>query len=260
MGVRQKLLALIREVFPEADLVAVGSTVNGCGSYNSDMDLCLCLPITANGFTSERTLSRKVLMKLHRRFCKDWRKLVKSCDYIPAKLLKEKICLTVLDSLSNSVSKFLKLAILCSLVFRIDDRFPALCLLVKHWAITANINNALLGTLNSYSLILMVLHFLQCGTMPPVLPNLQHLYPDTFSARRSVESLELFRELPHPLPAREINMDTVGELLIAFFAYYRNFDFATKAISISRARVFDRFCYFHTFSLGFSEKNSFTAA
>ncbi|VDN24666.1 unnamed protein product [Gongylonema pulchrum] len=100
----------------------------------------------------------------------------------------------------------------------------------------------------------MVLHFLQCGTMPPVLPNLQHLYPDTFSARRSVESLELFRELPHPLPAREINMDTVGELLIAFFAYYRNFDFATKAISISRARVFDRFRYFHTFSLGFSEK------
>ncbi|VDN24667.1 unnamed protein product [Gongylonema pulchrum] len=87
MGVRQKLLALIREVFPEADLVAVGSTVNGCGSYNSDMDLCLCLPITANGFASERT---------------------------------------------------------------IDDRFPALCLLVKHWAITANINNALLGTLNRF--------------------------------------------------------------------------------------------------------------
>lgn len=25
-------------------LFAVGSTINGCGSYNSDMDLCACIP------------------------------------------------------------------------------------------------------------------------------------------------------------------------------------------------------------------------
>lgn len=33
-------------------------------------------------------------------------------------------------------------------MFRIDDRFPALCLLVKHWAINARINDAMNGTFN----------------------------------------------------------------------------------------------------------------
>ncbi|KHN80995.1 Poly(A) RNA polymerase GLD2-A [Toxocara canis] len=122
---------------------------------------------------------------------------------------------------------------------RIDDRFPALCLLVKHWAINAGINDAMSGTFNSYSLILMVLHFLQCATMPPVLPNLQQLHPDIFNGCCGLENLELFRSLP-PLPARELNRSTVGELLIAFFDYYAKFDFANKAISVHRGCVFDR--------------------
>ena len=30
-------------VFPSARLFAVGSTLNGCGSFNSDMDLCVVI-------------------------------------------------------------------------------------------------------------------------------------------------------------------------------------------------------------------------
>lgn len=46
-------------------LYAVGSTVNGCGSYNSDMDMCLCVP--AEGFAEKYDVGRTFCMRiLHR--------------------------------------------------------------------------------------------------------------------------------------------------------------------------------------------------
>ncbi len=66
---------------------------------------------------------------------------------------------------------------------RVDERFPALSLAIKHWAIRAHINDAMTGTLNSYSLILLTVHYLHCGCTPPVLPNLQSLMPEKFSGR-----------------------------------------------------------------------------
>ncbi|VDN35017.1 unnamed protein product [Gongylonema pulchrum] len=30
-------------LYPQSSLVAFGSSINGCGAYNSDMDLCLCV-------------------------------------------------------------------------------------------------------------------------------------------------------------------------------------------------------------------------
>ncbi|VDK55484.1 unnamed protein product [Cylicostephanus goldi] len=57
MEVRNILLAEFRPAFPyqAIELFAVGSTVNGCGSYNSDMDLCLCIPMgPENLYSSER--------------------------------------------------------------------------------------------------------------------------------------------------------------------------------------------------------------
>ncbi|VBB27905.1 unnamed protein product, partial [Acanthocheilonema viteae] len=54
MTVRQKLLTLIRQVYKDSNLIAVGSTVNGCGSYNSDMDLCICQPYKNHSFEANR--------------------------------------------------------------------------------------------------------------------------------------------------------------------------------------------------------------
>ncbi|VDK85392.1 unnamed protein product [Litomosoides sigmodontis] len=245
MAVRQKLLTLVRQVYKESNLIAVGSTVNGCGSYNSDMDLCICQPYKNHSFEANRSYSIHVLRKLHRKFVTDWRQMFKTCQYIPAKVPIIKLEMAApyeeleIDINCNNVAGIYNSHLL-HYYSRVDDRFPALCLLVKHWAINAGINNAMMGTLNSYSLILMVLHFLQCGALPPVLPNLQFLYPSVFNATCSLESLELFRDLPYPLPPREFNSETVGELLIAFFDYYARFDFKNKAISIRNGCVFSR--------------------
>ena len=42
-----------------------------------------------------------------------------------------------------------------------DYRVQPLVMLVKRWAKTHNINDASLGTLSSYALALMVIHYLQ---------------------------------------------------------------------------------------------------
>ncbi|EJW70703.1 hypothetical protein WUBG_18386 [Wuchereria bancrofti] len=86
MTVRQKLLALVRQVYKDSNLIAVGSTVNGCGSYNSDMDLCICQPYKNHSFEANRSYSIHVLRKLHKKFVTDWRQMFKTCQYIPAKV------------------------------------------------------------------------------------------------------------------------------------------------------------------------------
>ncbi|TVU10168.1 hypothetical protein EJB05_43679, partial [Eragrostis curvula] len=56
-----------------------------------------------------------------------------------------------------------------------DDRFGDIVLLVKEWAKAQNINDPKNGTLNSYSLCLLVLfHFQTCE--PAILPPLKEIY------------------------------------------------------------------------------------
>ncbi|KAL3521132.1 hypothetical protein ACH5RR_019281 [Cinchona calisaya] len=58
----------------------------------------------------------------------------------------------------------------------IDGRFRDMVLLVKEWAKTHNINDPKSGTLNSYSISLLVLfHFQTC--VPAIFPPLKEIYP-----------------------------------------------------------------------------------
>ena len=60
---------------------------------------------------------------------------------------------------------------------KVDSRFKRLSLLVKWWAKRREINDASLGTMNSYAFCLLVLYFLQVtiaprlsSSLPPSLP------------------------------------------------------------------------------------------
>ncbi|PAV63099.1 hypothetical protein WR25_17338 [Diploscapter pachys] len=70
-----KLEMAIRKILrrPDARLFAVGSTVNGCGSYNSDMDLCLTLPMALPGLNPDGTPQ---FAKLNYDTCKRYGKIV----------------------------------------------------------------------------------------------------------------------------------------------------------------------------------------
>ncbi|WKY12091.1 hypothetical protein Q1695_003566 [Nippostrongylus brasiliensis] len=249
MEVRNILLTEFRPAFPHrpVELFAVGSTVNGCGSYNSDMDLCLCIPTDIeNIYSSERIVALKTLRKLNTiiKGKPSLRRVVRSSEVIPAKVPIIKMSLHPpyeeldLDINVNNTAGIYN-SHLIHYYARIDQRFPAVCLLVKHWAITNGIGDAATGSFNSYSLILLVLHYFQCGVQPAVLPNLQFLYPDKFGSTPPLSELHLFQDL-NTLPQRPPNNQTVGELLVGFFHYYAAFDFENIAISMRNSCVISR--------------------
>lgn len=68
--------------------------------------------------------------------------------------------------------------------FAVDWRLRPLCLVTKLWAQFHNINNAKNMTISSYSLVLMVINYLQYGTKPCVLPCLHDMYPEKFHVNR----------------------------------------------------------------------------
>lgn len=97
-------------------------------------------------------------------------------------------------------------------------RLRPLVLVVKLWAQFHGINDAKLMTMSSYSLVLMVIHFLQHGLdEKPVLPNLQKDYPDKFSNNVSILRVTIHEEMP---AWKSKNSMGLGELLILFFEYY----------------------------------------
>ncbi|XP_074341396.1 protein HESO1-like [Apium graveolens] len=62
----------------------------------------------------------------------------------------------------------------------IDGRFRDMVLLVKEWAKAHDINDSKSGSLNSYSLsLLIIFHFQTC--VPAILPPLKDIYPGNLS-------------------------------------------------------------------------------
>jgi DNA polymerase sigma len=47
-------------------------------------------------------------------------------------------------------------------VLTVDWRLAPLVVFIKHWAKVQGINDASQGTVSSYSLVLMIIHYLQC--------------------------------------------------------------------------------------------------
>jgi len=109
-------------------------------------------------------------------------------------------------------------------------------LTTKLWAQFHNINNAKDMTISSYSLVLMVIHFLQAGVHPPVLPCLHQVYPDKFPLLKANDFAYVdMNEIITPFQSK--NTQTVGELFLKFLEYYSSFDFLSHAMSIRTGGV-----------------------
>ena len=90
-------------------------------------------------------------------------------------------------------------------------------LAVKMWAKDHKINEARFQTLSSYTITLMVLHFLQCGVNPPVIPCLHREFPQMFNSKSDIFSLPYTT-----MNFSSNNRMSLGELLVKFFKYYNN--------------------------------------
>lgn len=111
----------------------------------------------------------------------------------------------------------------------IDGRFREMVLLVKEWAKASAINDSKSGTLNSYSLsLLIIFHFQTCE--PAILPPLKEIYPGNMvndltgvrsAAEKHIEetcamNINRFRSDK----SRKINLSSLSDLFISFLTKF----------------------------------------
>ncbi|XP_043722283.1 protein HESO1 isoform X1 [Telopea speciosissima] len=112
-------------------------------------------------------------------------------------------------------------------ITRIDDRFHDMVLLVKEWAKAQNINDPKTGTLNSYSLCLLVIFHLQT-CVPAILPPLMEIYAGNLVDDFTGESITTERRIQDTCDAnierfssrslrRVVNRSSLSELFVTFF-------------------------------------------
>ncbi|XP_076635181.1 poly(A) RNA polymerase gld-2 homolog A isoform X1 [Colletes latitarsis] len=228
------LYVYIKTTFPRYGLFLVGSTMNGFGSDNSDVDMCLLVRHTEMDQRNEAIGHLDQILKC-----------LKRCGFIEQlELIQAKVpILKFHDSIQN-----LEVDLNCNnavgirnthLLYcysQIDWRVRPLVLVIKLWAQSQNINDAKNMTISSYSLVLMVIHFLQCGVNPPVLPCLHSLYKGKFTPHTDIHCIDILEKLDIPASVlRPKNWQPLGDLLVEFFRYYVIFDFNQYAISVRLA-------------------------
>ncbi|KDO35716.1 hypothetical protein SPRG_18864 [Saprolegnia parasitica CBS 223.65] len=122
-----------------------------------------------------------------------------------------------------------------------DPRVRPLVLAVKHWAKARRINDASMGTLSSYSYVLLVIHVLQEAG---VLPNLQdpgllqklgvpseELNGCNVAFCQNVARVKAVVSLP------DTQSLSVASLLVRFFLYLKHFDWYGRSVAIHRSEL-----------------------
>ncbi|XP_050448462.1 poly(A) RNA polymerase gld-2 homolog A-like [Cataglyphis hispanica] len=229
------LYIYIKRQYPKYGLFVVGSTMNGFGSDNSDVDMCLLVRHTEMDQKYEAVEHLGQILKY-----------LKKCDFIEqlelihAKVPIIKFCDTIQDlkvdlNCNNAVGIRNTQLLYC--YSKLDWRVKPLVLVIKLWAQYHDINNAKNMTISSYSLVLMVIHFLQCGINPPVLPCLHSIFGSKFSPHTDIHNIDIHEDLNIPSSNRlPENHQSLGELFVEFFRYYVKFDFSHYAISVRLAK------------------------
>ncbi|NXK00729.1 GLD2 polymerase, partial [Corythaixoides concolor] len=246
---RIELQREIQLIFPQSRLFLVGSSLNGFGTRSSDGDLCLVVkeePIPFFFFNfniifqvNQKTEARHILSLVQKLFN------TKLCNYIerpqliratvPIVKFRDKV--RQFDLNVNNLVGIRNTFLLRTYAY-IENRVCPLVLVIKKWASFHDINDASRGTLSSYSLVLMVLHYLQ--TLPePILPSLQKYYPESFNPTMQ---LHLVHQAPCTIPHYlSKNGSSLGDLLIGFFKYYATeFDWSHQMISVREAKAIPR--------------------
>lgn len=224
---RDALYSILNGVLPHSGLYIVGSSMSGCGTMKSDMDLCLMITDQPIEQVKE---APELLYLIQRAFSK--------CSFLTkTQVIRAKVpILRFTDAISkvecdlnvnNSVG--IRNTHLIKYYCMLDWRVRPLMLYIKMWSRFHDINDARKMTISSYSLCLMVIHYLQYGCKPAVLPSLQKLYPDIFHANSDIRALRF----DHQLKYKSKNDQTIGDLFLGFLEYYtNNFDFNNHAISV----------------------------
>lgn len=236
MELWRELYICIKKGFPKYSLYLVGSTISGFGADSSDVDMCL---VSRSGPSCyDHRLEALFSLSL----VKEYFMNMPSSSFSEFSLIQAKVPILRFQDSKNGIEVDLNFnncvgirnTHLLHCYAQMDWRVRPLVLMVKLWAQHHNINDAKNMTISSYSLVLMVIHFLQCGTTPPILPCLHAMFPEKFMKIIDIHNIEM---IEHIEPYQTDNKESLGELLINFLEYYTKFDYERYAISVRTSSI-----------------------
>lgn len=243
--IRQNLESFIRQEFPGTKLSLFGSSKNGFGFKQSDLDVCMTINglETAEGLDCVRTIEELArVLKKHSGLR----------NILPITTAKVPIVkfFHLRSGLEVDISLYNTLALhntrLLSAYSAIDPRVKYLCYTMKVFTKMCDIGDASRGSLSSYAYTLMVLYFLQQRN-PPVIPVLQEIYrgekkPEIFVDGWNIYFFDQIDELPSYWPEYGKNTESVGQLWLGLLRFYtEEFDFKEHVISIRRKSLLTTF-------------------
>ncbi|XP_016078421.1 PREDICTED: terminal uridylyltransferase 7 isoform X2 [Miniopterus natalensis] len=243
--IRQNLESFIRQEFPGTKLSLFGSSKNGFGFKQSDLDVCMTINglETAEGLDCVRTIEELArVLKKHSGLR----------NILPITTAKVPIVkfYHLRSGLEVDISLYNTLALhntrLLSAYSAIDPRVKYLCYTMKVFTKMCDIGDASRGSLSSYAYTLMVLYFLQQRN-PPVIPVLQEIYkgekkPEIFVDGWNIYFFDQINELPTYWPEYGKNTESVGQLWLGLLRFYtEEFDFKEHVISIRRKSLLTTF-------------------
>ncbi|XP_077004774.1 terminal uridylyltransferase 7 isoform X2 [Tamandua tetradactyla] len=243
--IRQHLENFLKQEFPGTKLSLFGSSKNGFGFKQSDLDICM----TINGFETAEGLDCVQTIEELARFLKKHSGLRNILPITTAKVPIVKFY-HLRSGLEVDISLYNTLALhntrLLSAYSAIDPRVKYLCYTMKVFTKMCDIGDASRGSLSSYAYTLMVLYFLQQRN-PPVIPVLQEIYkgekkPEILVDGWNIYFFDQIDELPTYWPEYGKNTESVGQLWLGLLRFYtEEFDFKEHVISIRRKNLLTTF-------------------
>ncbi|XP_015277785.1 PREDICTED: terminal uridylyltransferase 7 [Gekko japonicus] len=243
--IRQNLESFIQQEFPGTKLSLFGSSKNGFGFKQSDLDICM----TIDGLESAEGLD---CIRIIEELAKVLKKHSGLRNILPITTAKVPIVkfFHVRSGLEVDISLYNTLALhntrLLSSYAAIDPRVKYLCYTMKVFTKMCDIGDASRGSLSSYAYTLMVLYFLQQRN-PPVIPVLQEIYeeqkkPEILVDGWNVYYFEKIDELPAFWPDFGKNNESIGELWLGLLRFYtEEFDFKEHVICVRRKNLLTTF-------------------
>ncbi|XP_005061003.1 PREDICTED: terminal uridylyltransferase 7 [Ficedula albicollis] len=243
--IRQSLEMFIRQDFPGTKLDLFGSSKNGFGFKQSDLDICM----TIDGLETAEELD---CIRIIEDLAKVLKKQSGLRNVLPITTAKVPIVkfFHVRSGLEVDISLYNTLALhntrLLSSYAAIDPRVKYLCYTMKVFTKICDIGDASRGSLSSYAYTLMVLYFLQQRN-PPVIPVLQEIYkepkkPEILVDGWNVYFFDKIEELSVVWPDYGKNTESVGQLWLGLLRFYtEEFDFKEHVICIRRKNLLTTF-------------------
>ncbi|KAH8245725.1 hypothetical protein KR038_001219 [Drosophila bunnanda] len=271
LGVRLRFLAALQVqqaiagMFPAAQALPFGSSVNGFGKMGCDLDLILRFDNDTGGDRSAAKLEPSRLVYHTKENLSNGRSQTQrhmECFgdmlhlFLPGvchvrrilqarvpiiKYHHEHLDLEIDLSMSNLTGYYM--SELLYMFGELDVRVRPLTFSIRRWAQSCGLTNPSPGRwISNFSLTCLVMFFLQ-QLRQPILPTIAALTkaaePSDMRITEDGINCTFARDLER-LAFRSRNQSSLSELLLQFFEFYSQFDFHNRAISLNEGRALSK--------------------